>query len=185
MAKIVGISGSITQPSRTKALVEVITNKASQKLHAHAEIIDIAQIASVLGGTVSYNQFPDALAAEYKKLDDADLIVIASPVYKASYTGLLKHFFDLLDPKRLTGKVAILAATGGSDQHALVLDYQLRTLASFFGIFTVPTGIYAKDTEFVNYELSSDVIRQRIDAAVDQAVFLLNQQTLQAQELVA
>src|SRR5450830_2034714 len=111
MAKIVGISGSITQPSRTKNLVEVIVNKASQKLHAHAEVIDIAQIASVLGSTVSYNQFPDALAAEYKKLDEVDLIVIASPVYKASYTGLLKHFFDLLDPKRLTGKVAILAAT--------------------------------------------------------------------------
>ncbi|BCM24329.1 MAG: NAD(P)H-dependent oxidoreductase [Methylophilaceae bacterium] len=180
MAKIVGISGSITQPSRTKNLVEVIVNKASQKLHAHAEVIDIAQIATVLGSTVSYNQFPDALAAEYKKLDEADLIVIASPVYKASYTGLLKHFFDLLDPKRLAGKVAILAATGGSDQHALVLDYQLRTLASFFGVYTVPTAIYAKDTEFVNYELTSDAIKQRIDVAVDQAVFLLQQENLQA-----
>ncbi|MEZ0231812.1 MAG: NADPH-dependent FMN reductase [Methylophilaceae bacterium] len=180
MTHIVGVSGSITQPSRTKALVEVIVAKASQKLHAPAEIIDIAQIATVLGSTTSYNQFPEALAVEYKKLLSADLIVIASPIYKASYTGLLKHFFDLLDPKSLAGKTAILAATGGSDQHALVLDFQLRTLASFFGIYTVPTAIYAKDTEFTDYQLTSDAIKARIDIAVDQAVYLLNRETSQA-----
>lgn len=180
MSRIIGISGSISQPSRTKALVDVIVNKAAHKLHASAEVIDIAQIAGVLGATVTYNQFPETLAQAYEKLNRADLIVIASPVYKASYTGLLKHFFDLIDPKNLAGKVAILAATGGSDQHASILDYQLRTLASFFGIYTVPTAIYAKDTEFSNYELTSDVIRQRIDTALDQATFILNQNVREA-----
>ncbi|SNR85659.1 FMN reductase [Methylobacillus rhizosphaerae] len=175
MAKIVGISGSLTQPSRTRALVEEIAASASQQLHAPAEIIDIAQIAGVLGSTISYNHFPEPLAEAYAKLQEADLIVIASPVYKASYTGLLKHFFDLLDPKALAGKVAILAATGGSDQHALVVDYQLRTLASFFNIYTTPTAIYAKDTEFTNYQLTSDAIRKRVETAVEQAVFLLKQ----------
>lgn len=174
MAKIVGISGSITQPSRTKHLVEEIVSRASQQLHWSSDVIDIAQIAPVLGSTISYNQFPPLLAAEYDKLKDADLIVIASPVYKASYTGLLKHFFDLLDPKALAGKTAILAATGGSDQHASILDYQLRTLSTFFGIYTTPTAIYAKDTEFSNYVLTSDAIVQRIDVAISQAAFLLD-----------
>ena len=183
MARIVGISGSLTQPSRTKALVEEIAANASHKLHAPVEIIDIAQIATVLGSTISYGDFPEVLAAAYKKLQEADLIIIASPVYKASYTGLLKHFFDLLDPKVLAGKVAILAATGGSDQHALVVDYQLRTLASFFNIYTTPTAIYAKDAEFTDYQLTSESIRNRVNVAVDQALFLLKQE--EPQSLVA
>jgi len=180
VAKIIGISGSISAPSRTKSLVEEIVSRAAHRVHAGAEIIDIAQIAPVLGATLSYNQFPDSLRLVYEKLQQADLIVIASPVYKASYTGMLKHFFDLMDPKVLVGKVAILAATGGSDQHASVLDYQLRTLASFFGVYTVPTAIYAKDTEFDNYELTSDAVKQRIDVAIDQAHFLLSQSPPQA-----
>ena len=183
MAKIVGISGSLSQPSRTKALVEEITASASRQLHAPAEVIDIAEIAVTLGSTVSYGNFPAELAEIYKKVQEADLLVIASPVYKASYTGLLKHFFDLLDPKALVGKVAILAATGGSDQHAMVVDYQLRTLASFFNVYTAPTAIYAKDSEFTQYQLTSDVIRQRIDVAIDQALFLLKQS--EPQTLVA
>jgi len=176
MPKIIGISGSITQPSRTKSLVDVIVSRASHKLHAHAGVIDIAQLASDLGPTVSFNHFPESLTQAYDKLSNAELIVIATPVYKASYTGLLKHFFDLLDPKQLAGKVVILAATGGSDQHALVLEYQLRSLASFFGLYTVPTTIYVKDTEFTNYQLQSDAIVKRIDLALSQAEFLLKEQ---------
>jgi len=180
MAKIIGVSGSITSPSRTRALVETIVTKATQRLHASGDVVDIAQLIDVLGTTVSFNDFPAAIQAAHDKLRNAELIVIASPVYKASYTGLMKHFFDLLDPKALNGKVAILAATGGSDQHASILDYQLRTLASFFGLYTVPTAIYAKDSEFTNYKLTSEAIEQRIDVALEQAALLLNHSAQQA-----
>lgn len=176
MASIIGITGSLSNPSRTRALVEEITARASHQLHAAAEIIDIAEIAPVLGSTISYGHYPAELAEAYRKIQNAELIVIGSPVYKASYTGLLKHFFDLLDPKALAGKVAILAATGGSDQHAMIVDYQLRTLASFFNMYTVPTAIYAKDSEFTDYRLNSDSIRQRVENAVDQATYLLQEQ---------
>lgn len=170
---IVGISGSIGSPSRTRALIENILSTASQKTHSHYELIDIAEIAKDLGPTVAYDQLPAVLAAAYQKLAQADLIVIGTPVYKASYTGLLKHFFDLLDPKLLNGKVAILSATGGTDQHALVLEYQLRPLASFFNMVTVPTTIYARDLEFTDYKLHSESIQRRINSAVDQALSLL------------
>ena len=175
MAKIFGISGGITQPSRTKALVESIVIKASHKFHSQGDVVDVAQIAHVLGSTISFDSFAPPLADAYEKLNQADLIVIATPIYKASYTGLLKHFFDLVDPKQIAGKVAILAATGGSDQHALVLEYQLRSLASFFGLYTVPTTIYVKDTDFTNYKLSSETIDKRIEVALTQAEFLLAQ----------
>ncbi len=178
--KIVGISGNISSPSRTKSLVERIVHHASQKSHAKATLIDIAQFAPELGSTVTYDNFPEVLSKAYEAIIEADLIIIGTPVYKASYTGLLKHFFDLLDPKKLVGKVAILAATGGTDQHALVLEYQLRPLASFFGVATAPTAIYARDNEFIDYRLNSDSIESRIDVAVNQALSLLDHRALKA-----
>lgn len=173
--KVVGISGSITSPSRTRVLVEDILGKVSQKTHSKYELIDIADIAKELGAALSYDQLPPVLADAYKKLSSADIIVIGTPVYKASYTGLLKHFFDLIDPKLLAGKVAILAATGGSDQHALILEYQLRPLASFLGIVSVPSTIYVRDNEYVNYKLVSDTIAERINSVVNQALLLTEQ----------
>ena len=173
MTKIVGISGNISNPSRTRALVENILQNASHKAHAKVELIDIADIARVVGNTIAFNEIPEVLLDAYRKLEEADLIVLASPVYKGSYTGLLKHFLDLLDPKRLAGKVAILAATGGSNHHALVLEHQFRPLASFFGLVTVPTAVYALDTDFVDYKLQNDVIKERVGVAVDQALGLL------------
>jgi len=178
--KIVGISGSLSAPSRTRSLVESILHNAVQKAHSKLTLIDIAQFAPELGSTVTYDNFPKVLSDAYQAISEADLIVIGTPVYKASYTGLLKHFFDLLDPKLLTGKVAILAATGGTDQHALVLEYQLRPLASFFGVTTVPTAIYARDNEFIDYRLNSEAIDKRIGTAVNQAFNLLEHKTAQA-----
>jgi len=178
--KIVGITGSLSAPSRTKSLVENIIGKAALRAHTKSTLIDIAQLAPELGSTVSFANFPQALTDAYQAIAEADLIVIGTPVYKASYTGLLKHFFDLLDPKKLTGKVAILAATGGTDQHALVLEYQLRPLASFFGVATAPTAIYARDNEFIDYRLNSDAIESRIETAVNQAFKLLDHKSTQA-----
>lgn len=96
MPRIVGVSGNITAPSRTLSLVEAAVAKASQKFHSPGEVIDISKLAADLGPTVSFNQFPPALTQAYDKLHQADIIVIGTPVYKASYTGLLKHFFDLI-----------------------------------------------------------------------------------------
>ena len=76
-------------------------------------------------------------------VQDADAIVIATPVYKASYTGILKAFLDLLPQDGLDGKLVLPLATGGSQSHMLVLDYALRpVLASLAARFILP-GIYA------------------------------------------
>jgi len=172
MTKIVGVSGSLSHLSRTLALVEVILGKVSNSSHSKVNLINVADIKD-LGNTRSYEQLPKEVAEAHEILADADLIVIGTPVYKGSYTGLLKHFFDLLDPAKLEGKIAILVATGGSDQHALVLEHQLRPLMTFFGVVTVPTAVYARDNDFIDYQLINKPILSRIDQAVNQAYGLL------------
>ena len=105
-------------------------------------------------------------------IENADVLVAASPVYKASYTGLFKHLFDLLDPKALEGRHVLLAATGGSDRHALVIEHQLRPLFSFFGAHILPVSIYAVNCDFENSGELAPSIVPRIARAVDQITAL-------------
>jgi FMN reductase len=177
MKKIVALTGSLSTPSRTRSLVETIAHRLAQQWPASVHVIDIAELASELGHAVSFNSIPAAVTRAHQLLAQADVLVLASPVYKGSYSGLFKHFLDLLDPNALRGKVTLLAATGGSDRHALVLEHQLRPLASFFEVVTVPSGVYARDSDFVNYQLQLPEAVQtlaRIDLAVAQAVSLLH-----------
>jgi FMN reductase len=91
-------------------------------------------------------------------------------VYRASYTGLFKHLFDLVRHDALVDVPVLLAATGGSERHALVIDHQLRPLFSFFQARTLPIGVYASESDFDQYQIASAALRERIALAVDRAV---------------
>lgn len=170
--KIVGISGSLSTPSRTTTLVTQILQEFVRSGAKETVLVSLAELAPALG---SFNPPSQALTHAFQQVREADVVVVASPVYKASYTGLLKHFFDLLEPKALQGKTALLAATGGSERHTLVIEHQLRPLLSFFDTHTVPTGVYLNDTDFLKgidghgYRLASAEAQQRIERAVAQA----------------
>ncbi len=185
MKSVVALSGNLTYPSRTRNLVTLIGQQIADRVGGNFHLIDIAELAPSLLGTVAFGDLPPAIQEAHRQLQSADALVIGSPVYKASYSGLLKHFLDLVDPRLLAGKVAVLAATGGSDRHALVIDHQLRPLASFFDLNTVPAGVYARDTEFANYELQSEPTNARVALAVQQALKLLGQTTPQIEEALA
>jgi FMN reductase len=97
------------------------------------------------------------------------VLVVGSPTFKGSYTGLFKHFFDLLDPASLRGKPVILAATGGGERHSLIVEHQLRPLFGFFEALTIPTAIYASERDFSEGVLVSEPIRARAQQAVAEA----------------
>ncbi len=172
----IGISGSLNSPSRAAALAEHVLAQLSAVHGARTEIIKLIELAEDLARSFDQKHVPDAIRGILAKLDRADVLVIASPIYKASYTGLLKCFFDLIDPKLLTGKVAILAGSGGSPLHAITLEHQFRPLASFFRMWTVPTTIYALDNDFVRisdgYEIVALDVLSRIATATKEAMLL-------------
>jgi FMN reductase len=98
----------------------------------------------------------------------ADALIVASPVYKGSYTGLFKHLIDLIDPQALLGKPVLLAATGGGDRHALAIEHQFRPLFGFFEAQTLPTGVYASDRDFTDGQPTSTAMQDRLARAVEQ-----------------
>ncbi|WP_204272820.1 NAD(P)H-dependent oxidoreductase, partial [Escherichia coli] len=74
-----------------------------------------------------------AIAAAVLAVEQADLVVVSTPIYKAAYSGLLKVFLDLLPPDALRGKLVLPLATGGSPAHVLALDYALKPVLSALG----------------------------------------------------
>ena len=113
-----------------------------------------------------------ALARGFMR-EQADILVVATPVYRGSYTGLFKHFFDFIHQDALIDKPILLAATGGSERHALVIDHQLRPLFSFFQARTLPLGVYATDKDFVDYRLQDEALIERATLAVRRALPLV------------
>ena len=87
---------------------------------------------------------------------------------KAAYTGLLKHLFDLIDQAVLAGRPVVLAATGGSDRHALVIEHHLRPLFAFFGAHALPAGLYATNADFISSDQLAVATEARISRLVDQ-----------------
>ncbi len=98
---------------------------------------------------------------------------MGSPVYRASFTGLFKHLFDFVGQYDLVGKPVLLAATGGGEKHALIIEHQLRPLFAFFQALTLPVGVYASNTDFDGYEIASDVLQARISLAAERALPLV------------
>jgi FMN reductase len=175
---IVGISGSLDHSSRATVLVRILLAQSVAILGGNSEFISIADLAPELGLSTDPAHLPSKVQAVQQSLGEADLLVVASPIYKASYSGLLKHFFDLLDPLALQGKTAILAATGDSEQHAMTLEHQLRPLLSFFGVHTVPTTLFAHDKCFLkdingDYTLTDSLLRERIGQVLSETARLL------------
>jgi FMN reductase len=166
--RILGFSGSLSRPSKTRELVDLVTTRTAAHLGATAATYDLTDLQPALGGASTLDDLDGPTRAIVAAILSADVLVVGSPVYKGSYTGLFKHLFDLIDPAALTGKPVLLTATGGGEKHALVIEHQLRPLFGFFEAITLPTGIYASSTDFAEGVPSSPALLARIDRAVSQ-----------------
>ena len=116
---------------------------------------------------------PSVLAAQ-EQVAQASVLVVATPVYKAAYSGILKVFLDLLPQTALKGKTVLPLATGGSPHHMLALDYALRPVLQSLSAKNILPGIYATDAQVIvtpegGYQVAED-IGARLDEAVDTLV---------------
>lgn len=169
MPKIVAIAGSPIPGSRTRSLVAEVQERIAQEVGGNTILIDIADLLSCLM-VRSRDEAAPKLDYALQSVEQADLLVVGSPVYNGSYTGLFKHFVDLVDYKSLTGVPVALLATGGSDRHALVIDHQLRPLFGFFNAHTLPTGVFLSDGSFVDGRIEDPALQKRLSALVHEGV---------------
>ena len=167
MSKIVAFSGSYSKPSKTSSLVENIAKNAAERHGSIIQHYDMSDLGSSLGLAQRVNDLDEQAKKIIDAFASADALIIGSPVYKGSYPGLFKHFIDLLDPTILYGKPILLAASGGGQRHALVVEHQLRPLFGFFMAHSLPTAIYASSQD---YSEDSKIISTELLGRIDQAV---------------
>ena len=166
-AYVVGISGSPSPRSKSRALLEAALREFADR-GVSARLVDLALLpADGLLGRRRTSEIDEALAS----VSQATMIVASTPVYRATYSGLLKVFFDLLPLNGLVGKTAIPIATGGSPAHQLVIDHGLRPLFASVGAVTTPTGVYGTDSAFENGVPQQSLVA-RIHTAVSEAITL-------------
>jgi MsuE subfamily FMN reductase len=153
--KVLGINGSLTPPpSRTRSVLDAaLAGARACDANVQTQVLELRDFAIEFCDGRSPGDYNSDTQRALALVEEADAYLVATPIYRGSYTGALKNFFDLVpaDPRGqdpLRGKVVGLLATGGSDHHYLILEHQLRPLFGFFGAYTPARTIYATSKDF-------------------------------------
>ncbi|WP_228721132.1 FMN reductase [Arthrobacter sp. 260] len=148
MTKIVVVSAGLSVPSSSRMLADQLSGSAAQALAEFGDQPDVQTIELRDWAVEIANNFVTGfasprLAETIDAVVNADALVVVSPVFSASYSGLLKSFFDVIEPKVLDGMPVLIGATGGSARHSLMLDHAMRPLFSYLRARVIPTAVYA------------------------------------------
>ncbi|MFE6227106.1 MULTISPECIES: FMN reductase [unclassified Streptomyces] len=151
--KLVAVSAGLSSPSSTRLLADRLVQAAryrlaEQEYAVEAEVVELRDLAVDIAKNFVTGFPSEALQNALDKVTGADGVIAVTPVFTASYSGLFKSFFDLVDPAALTGTPVLLGATGGTARHSLVLDHALRPLFAYLRARTAPTAVYAASEDW-------------------------------------
>lgn len=172
--RLVVVSGGFGMQSKTETLVQTIADEIAKRLSVELEFVKFSEIGGFIGQTFDRKQLPEHVQIALHTVETADALNVGTPVYRASYPGLFKHFFDLIEQFALVNVPVILAASGGSERHSLVIEHQLRPLFSFFQTQTMSLGVYATDKDFSSdYRIINHELLERISLTIQRALPIL------------
>ncbi|OLL19649.1 MULTISPECIES: FMN reductase [unclassified Rhodococcus (in: high G+C Gram-positive bacteria)] len=176
--RIVVVTAGLSQPSSTRLLADRIAAAVTAAVGARGEstdveVIELRDLATDLAITVATGGLPaPAVARAREQVSHADGLIAVTPVFTASYSGLFKMFFDVLDTDALNGMPTIVAATAGSARHSMVLDFAMRPLLTFLRAVVVATGVFAATEDFGDGE-AGVALGSRIRRAAEELAALV------------
>ncbi|GGH45389.1 NAD(P)H-dependent oxidoreductase [Microbacterium album] len=176
--RVVVVNGSPSERSRTAALTEVAVDALRASLDGEgvtvdAERVDVARLGPGFSGALEREAVSPEVDVLLRRIEEADLLIAATPVFRGSYPGLFKHLFDLVDQYALANRPVLLLATGGGEHHALVLEHALRPLFGFFQALTLPVAVFASAGDFDGTILLNPRVHGRIELAISDVRDLL------------
>jgi FMN reductase len=174
MTRIVVVTAGLSRPSSTRLLADRIADAVGDRLRVRdadpeVETIELRELGSDIMSAMLTGGMPSArLSAAAESLASADAVIAVTPVFTASYSGLFKSFFDVLDPGVLQSTPVLIAATAGTERHSLVLDHALRPLFTYLRAVVVPTGVFAATSDFGGQDEAGEGLSRRIARAADE-----------------
>jgi FMN reductase len=160
----IALSGSPSRHSKSRRLLA----HAAERLAARGVTTGTVDLCELPADDLLGRSRSGAVETALTAVSGARLLLVGTPVYRASYSGLLKCFFDLLPQDGLAAAVAIPIATGAGSAHALVIDHALRPLLASVGALVVATGVYGTDTQFGDNGPDAALLA-RVDRALAEA----------------
>lgn len=165
--RVVTLAGSPRFPSRSSALMEY----ARERLNAQGIEVCHWHLHNFAPEDLLYARFDSpALLALNEQLKDADGLIVATPIYKASFSGALKTLLDILPERALDGKVVLPLATGGTVAHMLAVDYALKPVLNALKAQEILHGVFADDSQVSDYQHKpafSPHLQGRLDSALE------------------
>ena len=168
--KIVGIQGSPSAASRSGSLLAL----AQFRLQSVASSSHLIAVRELPAQALLHAQFDHPLIRQaLVEVAQAQVLLIATPIYKAAYSGVLKAFLDLLPQDALRGKTVLPLATGGSIAHLLALDYALKPVLSVLGARDILDSVFATDAQIIKHETLGYQPQPEVALRVDAALQIL------------
>ncbi|TDV55193.1 CE1759 family FMN reductase [Actinophytocola oryzae] len=166
--RLVVVSAGLTQPSSTRLLADRLSTAVEARVEVEVRVVELRDLAVDIANHLVAGFPSPRLGEALTAVSEADALIAATPIFTASYSGLFKSFFDLVDAEALTGKPVLIAATGGTARHSLALEHAMRPMFAYLHAVVVPTGVYAASADWADGELAT-----RIDRAAGELTDLL------------
>ncbi|MFB4309816.1 FMN reductase [Actinomadura sp. GTD37] len=154
MSTLAVISAGLGQPSSTRLLADRLAAATAEALSGGpgpgvaVETVELRDHAHAMVDA-TLTGFPSGpFRAAVETVANADGLIAVTPVFNASYSGLFKTFFDVLDRDSLEGRPVLLGATGGTARHSLAIDFAMRPLLAYLRAAVVPTAVYAASEDW-------------------------------------
>jgi FMN reductase len=179
MTTLAVISGGLREPSSTRLLagrVDTAVHKAlaAIDLSATSTMIELRPLGRAIMDAMLTGVVAPELEEAFDAVASADGLIAVTPAFNASFSGLFKSFFDVLPEQTLWDMPVLIAATGGTERHSLVLDHALRPMFSYLHAIVAPAGVYAATDDFGAAQRGSGALSERIDTAARDFARLLS-----------
>ncbi|MGH2512839.1 MAG: FMN reductase [Candidatus Limnocylindrales bacterium] len=172
--RLVVVSAGLGRPSTSRLLADRLAGATSRALEqagqaSRVDTIELRDLARDLANNL-LTGFPGPdLKVTIEQVLAADGLIAVSPIFSASYSGLFKLFFDVIEHDALAGMPVLIGATAGTARHSLALEYALRPLFSYFGAAVVPTAVFAAAEDWGEGDTSIETsLAERIERAAGQ-----------------
>jgi FMN reductase len=172
------VTAGLGQPSSTRLLADRLVTAASTEIGEHGDearvqVVELREHAHDLANNLLAGFPSPRLGEAIDTVTGADGLVAVTPIFTASYSGLFKMFFDVLDDGVLGGKPVLIAATAGTPRHALVLEHAMRPLFAYLHAVVVPTAVFAAAEDWGAGDTAGDALTSRVDRAAHEFAALV------------
>jgi FMN reductase len=155
--QLVAIVGAVTPPGRLNSATKwALDDARASHADLNTQLINLGEKKVAFADGRPPEQYGDDTASIVRSMLDAEGVILATPVYRGSFTGALKNLLDHLPIEALGGKPVGIVAMGATNHHFLGADWHLRDVLAWFGALVLPTSVYLSSADFVDGQLTDN-----------------------------